>query len=127
MSSCRENFPTYVHIKSLDFYVMHEQTGTKIPGMRNTENHIEGYSRIAVSQHGCQCECLMLLKAKGIEGLLQLLRDPGIILRIELEFELVTDKYVKTYEKCRSFLKLHQYKQVEYGFVLEKMIFEEAI
>lgn len=107
--------PSLIYASKCTLFVSDDKEGT-LESVIWTENVREGYTRVAIYESGIAFNCEILVskdKQKKFESDIKAKRNS---LTIEMEFNIITDKYVMTKCKCRA----HCDAQVNNGVVTWK-------
>ncbi|XOQ44245.1 MAG: hypothetical protein ACFWTN_07380 [Clostridium sp.] len=98
----KENFPVLVRVNHVVF-ALSDGKKTK-PEQKDFQNFDKRYSRTAIYSEGILFSITMLVSPKEKQELLTFLKDKGNQLFLDIDFTLLTDKFVSSHLKCRSTL-----------------------
>lgn len=107
----KDNVAALVKINSIILFVSQEGTTNQIAFDFNSVDN--KFSRVAISHEGIKFNVTMLVKPTEKESFLGHANNQHSQISIDMDFTLLTDKYVATYLKCRSLLTHPNYSETE--------------
>lgn len=94
--------PSLIYVSKCTFFVGDDKEET-LESIIWSENIREGYTRVAILESGIAFSCEMLVSKDKQEKFEKEIKDKRNSLTTELEFNIITDKYVMTKCKCRAY------------------------
>ncbi|HHX60816.1 MAG TPA: hypothetical protein GX707_08895 [Epulopiscium sp.] len=107
----KDNMAALVKINSIDLSV--SQDGEMNQILLDFNSIDTKFSRVAISYEGIKFNVTMLVNSIEKERFLELANSLYSQISIDIDFTLLTDKYVSTHLKCRSFLICCNYSENE--------------
>lgn len=94
--------PFLIRISKFNLFVC-DQNDLKILDTFDFNNDREGYTCVAILENGYRLECHMLMSKDKIESYLNKVLSCSNTIMIEMDLNIITDKYVMTKCRCRSY------------------------